>query len=288
MLVELINVSKRLGKFELKDISFQLPKGYIMGLIGPNGAGKTSLIHLILGLYKADTGEIFVDGKKYADEEKNIRNMTGTVLLEELFDKGLTLLENGREYGRFFEEYDESVLVKYLGRFNLDGQKKYKHLSKGEKIKFQFAFALSHNAGLLVLDEPTGNLDIGFRKEFFKVLKEFISDGERSIILSTHLTEDLDRVADYILYLEEGSTVFSGDIESLRAGYRLVTGEEYKIKLLPKESVIHIEKGTYGCRALIKHKLRYTYDDSLTVNVPSIEELMYFITKSNDGGKRYV
>lgn len=288
MLVELINVSKRLDKFLLKDISFQLPKGYIMGLIGPNGAGKTSLIHLILGLYKADEGEIFVDGKQYVDNEKSIRNMTGTVLLEELFNKGLTLLENGREYGRFFEEYDELVLEKYLKRFNLDGQKKYKHLSKGEKIKFQFAFALSHNARLLVLDEPTGNLDIGFRKEFFKVLKEFTSDGERSVILSTHLTEDLDRVADYILYLEEGGTVFSGDIESLRAGYRLVIGEEYKIKLLPKESVVYTEKGTYGCRALVKHKSRYNYDDSLTVNVPSIEELMYFITKSNNGGKRYV
>lgn len=279
MLVELKNVGKKLGSFQLKDIHLELPEGYICGLIGPNGAGKTSLIHLILGLYKADEGAVLVDEKSYEECEKDIRNATGTVLLEELFYPGLSLLDNGREYGRFFQEYEEEVLQTYLERFRLNPKSKYGKLSKGEKIKFQFAFALSHNCKLLVLDEPTGNLDIEFRKEFFRVLKEFIADGTRSVILSTHLTEDLDKVADYILYLEKGESVFSGDIETLRSKYRLLTGETYKLKLLKGEQIIYMEQGNYGTRALVHHKKRAIYDESLTVAVPSVEELMYFITK---------
>ncbi len=282
MLLEVQNVTRTLGKFKINDISFALPKGYIMGLIGPNGAGKTSLIHLILGLYKAAEGTVLIDGMDYDTEEVRIRNMIGTVLLEELFVKGETLLQNGREFGRFFEEYDEEVLKQYLERFRLKPEQKYKRLSKGEKIKFQFAFALSHNAKLLILDEPTGNLDVSFRKEFFAVLKEFIADGTRSVILSTHLTEDLDKIADYILYLEKGETVFFGDIESLRDNYRLLIGEEYKLKLLRKERVIHMESGEFGCKALVHHKARYQYDNSLTVTVPTLEELMYFVTKRKE------
>lgn len=279
MIIEMKDVGRKLGNFKLENISIKLPKGYIMGLIGPNGAGKTSLIHLLLGLYLPDEGEILIDGKNYAENEVAIREMTGAVLLEELFDDGLTLHENGNEYGKFYANYDANVLEKYIERFGLDSKRKYKALSKGEKLKFQFAFALSHDTKLLILDEPTGNFDPQFRKEFFEVLKEFIADGTRSVVLSTHLTEDLDRIADYILYLESGKTIFSGDIETLRESYRLVTGEEYKIKLINKENIIHMEPGNYGTKALVKHRRRYEYDTSLTVAIPSVEEFMYFMTK---------
>ncbi len=279
MLVELKEVSKRLGKFKLEQISVELPKGYIMGLIGPNGAGKTSLLHLILGLYRPDGGEVLIDGMGYGDNEQAIHEMIGTVLQEELFDRALTLRQNAQEYGKYYRSYSSQVLEQYLERFGLDGAAKYRVLSKGQRLKFQFAFALAHDARLLVLDEPTGNFDPEFRGEFFEVLKEFIKDGERSVILSTHLTDDLDRLADYILYLESGKILFHGDIEALHDTYRLVTGELYKIKLLCREDIIHIEEGTYGYRALVRHRQRYLYDDSLTVSVPTIEELMYFMTK---------
>lgn len=279
MLIELKNVSRHLGNFKLENISMELPPGYIMGLIGPNGAGKTSLIHLLLGLYRPDEGEIKIDGKNYEQNEREIHEVTGTVLVEDLFDDALTLKQNGNEYGKYYTNYDFNVLEAYLIRFGLESSRRYKTLSKGEKLKFQFAFALSHGAKLLILDEPTGNFDPQFRQEFFKVLKEFIADGTRSIVLSTHLTEDLDRMADYIFYMENGKTIFAGDIETLRNEYRLVTGEEYKINLLNKENIIHAEKGKYGTRALVRHKKRFVYDESLTVAVPSVEELMYFVTK---------
>lgn len=285
MLLELKDVSKRLGKFHIKNISMDLPEGYILGLIGPNGSGKTSLIHLILGLYKPNSGDILIDGKSYADEEIAIRNMIGTVLLDEMFDDGVSLISNGIRYGRYYEKFNQDTLEAYLERFNLDKKRKYNKLSKGEKLKFQFAFSLSYNPKLLILDEPTGNFDPEFRKEFFQVIKEFIADGTRSVIISTHLTEDLDKMADYILYIENGSTIFAGDIEKLRDSYRLVTGENYKINLIDKERVIHKEVGNYGTRALVTHRPRYTYDKEVTVTVPTLEEVMYFVTKRGKGGR---
>ncbi len=286
MLLQLKDISKSLGKFRIKDISVELPEGYIMGIIGPNGSGKTSLIHIILGLYKANAGELLIDGMSYEDSEVEIRNLIGTVLLDELFDHSATLRENGINYGAYYKNFKLETLEMYMKRFGLDGDRKFKKLSKGEKLKFQFAFALSYDAKLLILDEPTANFDPSFRKEFFAVLKEYIADGTKSVILSTHLTEDLDKIADYILYIENGSTIFSGDIEKLRDSYRLITGEKYKINLLPKEQVIHVEEGNYGTRALVNHRLRYTYDKELNIAVPTLEELMYFITKRDKGDKR--
>ncbi len=279
MLVEIKDVSKQLGAFHMDNVSIELPEGYILGLIGPNGAGKTTFLHTLLGLYKPDSGSVMIAGKAYEQYEREIREMTGVVLLDEMFDAGMTLERNGSFYGAYYRNYDHEMLKQYLARFRLEPFRKYKRLSRGEKIKFQLAFAISHAARLLVLDEPTGNFDLEFRKEFFCVLKEFIADGTRSVILATHLTEDLDRIADYILYLEKGKSIFSGDVEQLREKYRIVTGESYKIKLLPKDRVIHFEEGVYGTKALVLHRRTMDYDRTLKVSMPSIEELMYFITK---------
>lgn len=283
MMVQVKDVSKHLGSFHIRNISFELPAGYIMGLIGPNGAGKTSLIHLLLGLYRPEEGEILIDGMDYQSKEREIRELIGTVLLEEMFDRGLTLGQNADYYGSYYKEYDRQVLESYLKRFGLTLERKYGKLSKGEELKFQLAFALSHGAKLLLLDEPAGNFDPEFRKEFFTVLKEFIADGTRSVIISTHLTEDLDRMADYITYLEKGQCLIATDIETLRDSYRLVTGEPYKIKLIPQENIIHTEEGAYGTKALVRHRRRYHYDSELAVTVPTIEELMYFMTKRRRG-----
>lgn len=283
MILQVTDVSKKLGTFQMENISFALPEGYIMGLIGPNGAGKTTLLHLILGLYRPDGGSVCVSGMDYETCEREIREQLGTVLLENLFDPGWNLQQNASRYGRYYKSYDETVFKDYLERFGLTPDRKYRGLSRGEELKFQLAFALSHDPKLLVLDEPAGNFDPEFREQFFEVLKEFISDGMRSVILSTHLTEDLERRADYITYLEKGKCLLSTDIESLRESYRLVTGELYKIRLLPKENIIHVEEGAYGTRALVRHHRRSVYDAALTVTVPTLEELMYFMTKRRRG-----
>ncbi len=282
-MIESREVSKKLGKFILKNSSFTLPDGYICGLAGPNGAGKTTLLHLLLGLYQPDAGSIQVDGMSYEDKEKQIHDRTGVVLTEELFEPALTCMQNSAYYGRYFSHYSREQMAHYLTLFHLDHHAKFGRLSKGEKLKCQFAFALSHDAKLLILDEPTANFDPHFREQFFHLLQEFIADGKKSVILATHLTEDLDRIADYLVYLEQGSQIFAGDMESFRESYRIVAGEAYQIKLLPKEKILCMEEKSYGARALVAHSRLNRYAPALSVTYPTIEEFMYFYSKRNNG-----
>lgn len=271
-------VSKKLGTFELKDISFELPKGYILGIIGENGAGKTSLLNLLLGLYKKNGGEISILGMGYENEEKEIKNEIGFVLVEDLFNGELSLIQNGDVYGKYYEKYDRNTFLQYCQEFELDSRKKLKVLSKGEKLKFQFAFALAHDPKLLVLDEPTANFDPKFQKKFREIITKFVSDGEHSVILATHLTMDLDQIADYILFMKKGNVLFYLDKERLNEKYRLVCGEDYKINLLKKEKIVYKEKGQYSSKALIRHH-RWNSYDGLEVRIPTIEEIMYYIVK---------
>ncbi len=284
--IEMKQVVKKLGKFELGELTLEIPMGYIIGLIGANGAGKTTLLHLLLGLYKPSAGEVKVFGKSYEEHEYEIRQQTGFVLQENLYEANQTLLANANHYGVLYENYDSERFCEYLNEFGLEPDRKYKKLSKGEELKFQFAFALSHKPRLLILDEATGNFDPTFRECFLNCIKDFIADGEHSVILATHLTQELDRLADYIIYLEKGKLLFAYDIEQLRARFRIAAGENYKVNLLPKDKVIYKEVGQLSTRALIRYRRHYTYDRELTLTVPTIEELMYFITK-REGGREY-
>ncbi len=278
-MLELMNVNKKLGDFCMEDITFSVPKGYIMGLIGANGAGKTTLLHLLMGLYKPDSGSVKVNGKESSIEEIAVRNEIGYVLNEELFTDDLTLLQNGELYGKYYENYDRVLLQNYCERFELSINKKLKEHSKGEKLKFQFAFAMAHKPELLILDEPTASFDPEFRDEFVKVLMEFMENEEHGIVLATHLTRDLERLADYITFMDKGKLIFSLERSQMEDRYRLVSGEEYKINLIPQNRIIYKEKREYVTKALIKHSLKTEYDKELQVEMPSIEDIMYFILK---------
>lgn len=278
-MIEVTNLNKRLGSFSMEDITFSLPKGYIMGLIGANGAGKTTLLHLLMGLYKPDSGSVKIDGMESSVEEVSVRNEIGYVLNEELFTEGLTLLQNGEMYGRYYENYDRELLEAYGRRFGLAMDRKLRQHSKGEKLKFQFAFALAHKPKLLILDEPTASFDPEFRDDFAKALMEFMEDGEHGIVLATHLTRDLERLADYITFIDKGKMVFSLERRAMEDRYRLISGEEYKINLIPKDRVLYKERREYVTKALVKHSQRAEYDRELQVEVPSIEDIMYFTLK---------
>lgn len=222
-MIEAQGITKKFAKFRLDNISFTLPEGYICGLVGRNGAGKTTLLHILLGLYQADEGHLLFDNKDYETDEKAIHDEIGVVLVEELFASSLTLIQNANRFGQYYSGYDEGQMRAYLDKFHLDPKKRFGKLSKGQKLKCQFAFALAHKPKLLILDEPTGNFDPEFREQFWEELMKFMEDGTRSVILATHLTEELDRRADYLLYLEEGKMVYAGDMETFREEYRSVT-----------------------------------------------------------------
>ena len=280
-MIDCNNVSKRFTSFSLKNITFNLPAGYICGLIGENGSGKTTLINILSGLYSYD-GEVRISGRDYCNHEYDIKQDIGVVVHGDIFEAKESLISNANYFGRFYKKYSENLLENYLERFNLNDKKKYKELSKGEKLKFALAFALAHEPRLLLLDEPGANFDIEFRKEFNSLLREFIVDGTRSVILSTHIISDVETFADYILFLKNGAQVLFGDVETIREKYRMVSGEKYKIKLL-KDRIIYLEEGRISCNALVKHD-KQGYDKELKVWEPGIDELMYYIGKGKDYG----
>ena len=255
------DVERHQGSFQMKNISFSIPDGYICGLVGRNGAGKTTLMHLLLGLYRIGQGKLEIDGMHYPEQEKEIHDEIGTVLVEELFDGAYSIWENGMLYGAYYSKFKAIDYEDLLQEFQLEKKEKFRKLSKGQKLKCQFAFALACHPKY-------------FRAAFLKKIQEFVMDGEHTVLLATHMTEDLDRLADYLIYLQEGQILYAGDMESFREKYRIVAGENYKIKLLG-DSVLGIEQRQMGTRALVRHHKFREYDRELTVTYPSIEEFMY-------------
>lgn len=201
--VELREVRKEYKEFVLDGISWQIPKGCIMGLIGPNGAGKTTTIKIIMNLIRADGGKVSLFGLDYRRNEKEIKNRIGYVGEEQYFYEDRTVAWTGRFVSRFYRNWDTNTFSRLLNEFQISGTKKVKELSKGMRVKLSIALALSHNPELIILDEPTAGLDPVVRRELLDLLRK-ISSKNKSVIISSHITDDIARTADYITYLLEG------------------------------------------------------------------------------------
>lgn len=238
------NLCKNYGEFSLKEVSFTLEKGYIMGLIGANGAGKTTLINLIMGLLKADCGEVKIDGVTIKDEEE-FKNLVGIVYDELHFPKDLKVSDYKKMCKAFYKEFNEGRFDELLKRFEIDKKKKIKLLSKGQKVKLMFSNALSHNAKVFILDEPTSGLDPLSRKEILKLLQEEIEGGEKSVLFSTHITSDLEDIADFITFINKGEIVFTKDMEEIRDSFKVVRGRDEDLKKSGVEFISLIKRPYY-------------------------------------------
>ncbi len=279
-MLKLKNVDKEFDKFKLKNISFELPRGYIMGLVGQNGSGKTTIINLVLGLYKVNSGSIYIDGKDITKNEKEVKDKVGFVLCDDVLGiSSLTLKQNADFYGKYYSRYSSKEFINYCDKFEIDINKKMNSLSTGEKLKFQFAFALSHKPKLLVLDEPVGNFDPEFKKEFLQSLLEFIEDGEHSILISTNTTTELEQISDYITMIKSGEVLFSEEKETLCDKFKLVIGDDSKINSIGEDNIIYKEKSQHNSNALIVYDENYEYDRELIIQTPSIDDIMYYFVK---------
>lgn len=220
VLLEVHGLSKRYSSFSLQDISFSLEAGYILGLTGRNGAGKTTLLKQLIHPETVSGGSIVLDGTDVTRHPLFAKQEIGLLMEDNPFLPEMTLEANGELLGAFYEQFSKEKFYGYLKRFELDRGKKYSGLSRGMRMKFQLAFALAHRPKLLLLDEATGGLDVVFRREFYYLLQEAVEQELVSVIISTHMTEDLDKVADYVAFLENGRLKFCESREGLCERYR--------------------------------------------------------------------
>ncbi|MCR8642953.1 ABC transporter ATP-binding protein [Paenibacillus sp. N1-5-1-14] len=278
--LDIRNLNKKYPNFQLKDVSFQLEKGYIMGFIGANGAGKTTTIRSILRMIHIDSGEVCILGKNIAEHEIELKQEIGYAFGGVDFytrNKMKTLTDVIK---KFYANWNDETYRNYLKRFKLDENKKIAEMSTGMKVKYSLALALSHGAKVLILDEPTSGLDPVARDDLLDIFQELVLDGEISILFSTHITSDLEKVADYITFIENGQIVASSEKHDFMESYRLLSGSQSQLDLV-KEQMISYKINSFGFTGLI-HSKDFDSFSNIKATTPSLEEIMIYFAKKED------
>ncbi|QHW29606.1 ABC transporter ATP-binding protein [Paenibacillus rhizovicinus] len=279
--LDIRNLTKVYPNFQLKDVSFQLEQGYIMGFIGANGAGKTTTIKSMMNMVRTDSGEVHILGKNMADHEIELKQEIGCAFGDIEFYTRNKLKTLTDVIKRFYKNWDESVYSGYLRRFGLDENKKVAELSTGMKVKFSLALALSHGAKLLILDEPTSGLDPAARDDLLDLFQELVSDGEISILFSTHITSDLEKCADFITFIVDGRIVNSAEKEEFKASYRLLHGDKSKLSEV-EDRMISYKVNSFGFTGLIRSSdfdMVFDTVSGIKAATPSLEEIMIYFTR---------
>ncbi len=277
--LEINNITKDYKKFKIDNISFNLPKGYIMGFIGANGAGKTTTIKLILNMIKRDSGEIKVFGLDNIREEERIKEQIGVVFDECYYLEDWTLNDVEKAVSIFYKNWNSSIYEKYLKEFNLARDKKVKDLSRGMRMKLMIAVAFSHEAKLLILDEPTSGLDPVARDEFLDILRDYIEDEEKSVIFSSHITSDIEKIADYITYINNGKIIFTGEKDEFLEKYCIIKGGKEDITESHKKEIIGLRMHSTGFEGLIELKKAVGFSSKVIIEKASLDEIMIYMNK---------
>ena len=278
--IELQNVSKKYKGFELKNISFNVPQGCIVGLIGENGAGKTTTIKSILNISKCE-GIVKIFGKDNIKYEKEIKEETGVVLDDSFLSDYLTAKQVNLIMREFYKTWNENKYINLLKQFNIPTDKLIKDFSSGMKMKLKIATAISHNPKLLILDEPTSGLDPVVRNEILDIFRKYIEEDEtRSILLSTHITTDLEHISDYIVFIEKGKIIFNLPTNELLENYGIIKCSKNDFLKLDENDYISYQKGQYQYEVLTSNRntIRNKYNIT-TIDKPSIEDIMLFYVK---------
>ncbi len=281
-ILEVKNLRKDYKNFSLENINFSLDRGYIMGFIGPNGAGKSTTIKLIMNLIKKDAGNIKIFGRDNIKYETEVKEKIGFVYDENYFYDHVNIETMKKIIAPFYQEWSDKTFNKYLKTFDLDPKKKIKNLSKGMKMKFSLALALSHNADLIIMDEPTAGLDPVFRREILDILYDLIQDENKSIFFSTHITTDLEKIADYITFINKGKIIFSEDKNEIMEKYSLVKGGLDFLNEETKKYFIGINKNSFGFEGLttsIDIIKEITKKGEVIIEKPSLEDIMVYTVR---------
>lgn len=271
--LEINNLTKKYKSFILDNVSFSIPKGYIMGFIGENGAGKTTTIKSLLNLVNKNSGEVMILGMDIEKDELEIKKRIGFVSGDVFYPKK-KISDITNVYKRFYDSWDEVIYNQFLSKFDLNPNKRVDELSKGMKMKYQIALALSHHAELLILDEPTSGLDPVARDNLLEIFQQIVEDGEVSILFSTHITSDLEKCADYITFIQDGKLIESCSKDDLIDKYRIVNGTKEEL-LEVKASLVSFKENSLGFNGLMLTK-NVDSKSSVRVGKPTLDEIMIF------------
>ncbi len=274
-ILEVSGLNKRYGDFALKDISFYLPDGCITGFVGINGAGKTTTLRSILGLTNKVSGNIKFFGMNIDGNESKIKDRIGIVLDEGGFYDELTLSEMKNVIAHAYRNWCEQDFIDYMEQFSLNPKQKINTLSKGMRMKYALALALSHKAELLIMDEPTSGLDPLVRSQLLNILKDYMGKGGKGVFFSTHITSDLEKIADMLIMIDGGEIVFQEEKDQLLDSYRIIKGSTEKLNTDIRKYFLNIEESAFGFTGITKQgsDVMEHMQDVLTER-PTIEDIM--------------
>ena len=278
--IKVKNLNKKYDGFELKNISFEIPEGCIVGLIGENGAGKTTTIKSILNIINSE-GEIQFFGKDIKQSEKEIKSKLGVVLDDSFLSEYLTPKKINSIMKNFYNTWNKKLFENYIKKFKLPENKMVKDFSSGMKMKLKIATAISHNPQILILDEPTSGLDPIVRNEILDIFRNFIEEDETSsILISTHITTDLEHISDYIMFIKNGKITLNLPTSEILENYGIVKCSENDFNSIAKEDYEYYRKEKYQYEVLVNNKntIKNKYGIS-TIDKASIEDIMLFYIK---------
>lgn len=281
--IEIESLKKQLGSFTLDIPNLVIKEGYITGFIGQNGAGKTTTLRLIMGLLTPDTGEIKVFGQPISQKGEIVRNQIGYVGEPAGYFSEATIEQTRKMIAPFYTSWDNNLFNKYINLFDLDKNKKIKELSQGQGKQFALIMALAHRPKLILLDEPTANLDPVVRHQILDLLMEHMQHEEVSTFYSTHITSDLDKASDYIIMLQKGKVVMYEDKEQIDDKYYIVKGSKGLLEKGIQNELIGIDQNKFGFEALTtkKQMLENKFGKDLVFEKATLEDMMVYIERGN-------
>ena len=274
--LEIKNLTKRFPGFRLDGLNLILPSGCVMGLIGENGAGKSTTIRLILDMLHSDSGSITILGRDNRENSRLAKEEVGVVLDEVGLPECLTTSQVGKVMAGTFRSWNQEEYERILRRFKLPEKKPFKTFSRGMKMKLGIAIALSHGAKLLLLDEPTGGLDPVVRDEVVEMFSDFTRDENHSILISSHIVSDLEKLCDYIAFLHRGKLLLCQEKDQLLAEYGMLHCTPEQLESIDPEAIIYRKATPYGAQAIVR---RQDVAGNLALSPISIEELFVFMVK---------
>ena len=275
--IELKDVVKDYGDFKLDQVSFAVPEGSVCGFIGQNGAGKTTTINLILDVIKKDAGEVLLFGQSVDGKSASLREDVGVVFDEMGFHDFMTGKDINIMMKNIYKNWDEKVFFDYLKKFSLPSRKPCGKFSRGMRMKLQIAVALSHHAKMLIMDEPTSGLDPIVRNEMINIFREFVVEEDHTILLSSHITGDLEKIADEVVFIDGGRIVLSGNKDEILEKHGILKCKKDELAKISESLIVSFEESSFGAEVLVndRHAAAKLYPD-MVMEPALLEQVMIF------------